>query len=175
MSTPIAFIGSGIMGAPMAGHLLAAGHSLTVFNRTKSKADALVAKGARWADSPAVAAEGAQFVFINVTDTPDVEAVVAAILPTLARDAIVIDHSTISPSATQRMAAELVHPRLERHPRAGGGLLKQQSQHLALQVLLDDSTPLFPLQFGSQAQQTRQFHKGNRKEFQQVLAESFSA
>ena len=107
MSTPIAFIGTGIMGAPMAGHLLAAGHSLTVFNRTKSKTDALIAKGARSADSPAAAAEGAQFVFINVTDTPDVEAVVASILPKLARDTIVIDHSTISPSATQRMAAEL--------------------------------------------------------------------
>src|SRR5688572_18887843 len=102
MSTRLAFVGLGIMGLPMAGHLLAAGHSLSVHTRTKSKADALLATGATWADSPRAAAEQADVVFICVTDTPDVRhvllgdrGVVAAARPGL----IAVDHSTISPAA----------------------------------------------------------------------------
>ena len=98
------------MGLPMAGHLLKAGHELTVHSRTKSKADDLLAKGARWANTPAEAAQAADIVFICVTDTPDVLAVVqgengieSAARPGL----IVVDHSTISPSATRRMAESL--------------------------------------------------------------------
>ncbi|MCY3019779.1 MAG: NAD(P)-binding domain-containing protein, partial [Planctomycetota bacterium] len=49
----VGWIGTGVMGAPMAGHLLAAGYALTVFNRTKAKADGLLGKGATWAASPA--------------------------------------------------------------------------------------------------------------------------
>ncbi|MED5506791.1 MAG: NAD(P)-binding domain-containing protein, partial [Planctomycetota bacterium] len=60
----IAFLGTGIMGGHMAGHLLAAGHELTVFNRTRSKAEALISRGARWAESPRLAAEG-QHVLIS--------------------------------------------------------------------------------------------------------------
>ena len=53
----VAFIGLGVMGAPMARHLAKAGHELTVYNRTRAKAEKLLARGARWADSPrAVAA-----------------------------------------------------------------------------------------------------------------------
>jgi len=52
----IAFIGTGVMGRSMAGHLIDAGHSLAVYNRTKSKAEDLLAKGAVWKDSPAAAA-----------------------------------------------------------------------------------------------------------------------
>lgn len=62
----VAFIGTGIMGAPIAGHILDAGYPLTVFNRTKSKAEGLLAKGAVWADSPSAAAEGADVVFTMV-------------------------------------------------------------------------------------------------------------
>ena len=58
----IAFIGIGVMGKSMAGHLLEAGYPLTVYNRTQSKADDLVARGATWADSPAAAAESADVV-----------------------------------------------------------------------------------------------------------------
>lgn len=47
----VAFIGTGIMGAPIAGHILDAGYDVVVYNRTKSKADGLVARGARWVDS----------------------------------------------------------------------------------------------------------------------------
>src|SRR4051794_10592138 len=72
MSTRVAFIGLGIMGLPMAGHLLAAGHELRVHTRTKGKAEGLLAKGATWADTPKVATERAEVVFVCVTDTPDV-------------------------------------------------------------------------------------------------------
>ena len=98
------------MGQPMAGHLLAAGHALVVHNRTKSKADALIARGAKWADSPAEAARGADVVFICVTDTPDVEAVVlgpGGVVEAARAAMIVVDHSTISPSATRRFAEAL--------------------------------------------------------------------
>jgi 3-hydroxyisobutyrate dehydrogenase len=104
-----AFIGLGIMGGPMAGHLLDAGASLVVHSRTKSKADALLARGARWADTPADAAHEAETVFLCLPDTPDVENVMRGddgVLTTAAKGAIVIDHSTISPAATRRIAEE---------------------------------------------------------------------
>ena len=58
--TKVAFIGTGIMGAPSAGHILDAGYDLTVNSRTKSKAEGLLAKGAHWADTPAQAAANAE-------------------------------------------------------------------------------------------------------------------
>ena len=64
----VAFIGLGMMGAGMAGRLLAAGHQVSVFNRTASKASALVARGARLADSPADACRGVDAVFSMVSD-----------------------------------------------------------------------------------------------------------
>jgi 3-hydroxyisobutyrate dehydrogenase len=106
----LAFVGLGIMGAPMAGHLLAAGHSLTVHTRSKQKAADLLNRGAAWADSPAAAAQAADVVFICVTDTPDVFAILHGehgILSAARPGLIVIDHSTISPSATREFAEAL--------------------------------------------------------------------
>jgi 3-hydroxyisobutyrate dehydrogenase len=106
MTQRLAFIGLGIMGGPMAGHLLAAGHSLVVNTRTRARAEALLARGARWADTPAQAAAEADVVFVCVPDTPDVEAVVMGpdgILSSSRPGLIVVDHSTISPAATRKM------------------------------------------------------------------------
>ena len=61
--TRVGWIGTGVMGRSMCGHLIAAGYKTTVFNRTKSKADELVAKGARWADSPRDVAVASDVVF----------------------------------------------------------------------------------------------------------------
>jgi 3-hydroxyisobutyrate dehydrogenase len=127
MSTSIAFIGTGIMGAPMAGHLLAAGHRLTVHSRTKSKAQPLLDRGAAWADSPHAAAASAEVVFICVNDTPDVAAVVMGpqgLLPSARPGLIVVDHSTISPSATREFAAALAarHARFLDAPVSGGDI-----------------------------------------------------
>ena len=109
-SQRVAFIGTGIMGGPMAGHLLAAGHSLTVNSRTKAKAKSLLDRGARWAETAADAAREADFVFICVSDTPDVEAVIlgkSGVLESARAGMVVVDHSTISPTATRKMAQAL--------------------------------------------------------------------
>jgi len=98
------------MGVPMAGHLLAAGHRLSVTSRTKSKAEPLLARGAAWAESPAAAAKAADAVFLCVPDTPDVESVLlgeGGVIESARDGLIVVDHSTISPSATRDMAAKL--------------------------------------------------------------------
>ncbi len=108
MAQTLAFIGMGIMGLPMAEHLMSAGHHLTLHSRTKAKAQALLDRGAKWADSPAEAARGAEATFVCVPDTPDVEAVVlgdAGVLSAAKAGALIVDHSTISPAATRRMAA----------------------------------------------------------------------
>jgi 3-hydroxyisobutyrate dehydrogenase len=112
----LAFIGLGVMGLPMAGHLLAAGHELTVFTRTKAKAREVTANGATWAASPAQAAKGAAVVFICVPDTPDVEQVILGddgIIHGVGKGAIVVDHSTISPSATRGFAEQLAKKGVE--------------------------------------------------------------
>ena len=110
MAERVAFIGLGIMGGPMAGHLLAAGHSLIVNSRTRSRAQDLLDRGARWAQTPAEAAAQADVVFVCVPDTPDVEAVVlgdGGIASAARAGLIVVDHSTISPTATRKMSEEL--------------------------------------------------------------------
>ena len=109
-SPRVGFIGLGIMGLPMAGHLLTAGYPVVVHSRTKSKTDDLISRGATWADSPAAAAAGADVVFICVTDTPDVEAVLfgdAGVIQSTRSELIVVDHSTISPGATRGFAEKL--------------------------------------------------------------------
>lgn len=110
MAERIAFIGTGIMGAPMAGHLLAAGHGLTVHTRTRGRAEPLLALGAQWADTPRQAAANADVVFICVPDTPDVQQVVLGgegVIHSARAGLVVVDHSTISPAATREMAAAL--------------------------------------------------------------------
>jgi 3-hydroxyisobutyrate dehydrogenase len=103
----IAWIGTGIMGAPMARRLLRAGHRVRVFNRTSDKARALAADGAAVAASAAAAALGADAVFLMVPDTPDVEACVARIEPSLRPGALIIDMSTVAPAAERAIAAGL--------------------------------------------------------------------
>jgi 3-hydroxyisobutyrate dehydrogenase len=103
----IAWIGTGIMGAPMALRLLQAGHRLRVHNRSAEKARALADAGATVAADAAEAARGAEAVFIMVSDTPDVEGVAARLEPVLVRGQLVIDMSTIAPEAERRIAARL--------------------------------------------------------------------
>lgn len=106
----IAFIGLGIMGLPMAGHLVQAGFDVTVYNRTKAKAAPLVAAGAKLADSPADAARDAAAIFLCLTDTPDVEAVLFGehcVAAGATAGSVVVDHSTVSPVATRGWAKRL--------------------------------------------------------------------
>ncbi len=106
----LGFIGLGIMGQGMARNLLKHGHSVTVWNRTQAKAEALVAEGAAWADSPAAVAAASDIVFTCVSDTPDVEAVIlgpGGVIEGAREGALVVDMSTISPAATRAIAAQL--------------------------------------------------------------------
>ena len=103
----IAFIGIGVMGKSMAGHLLDAGYPLAVFNRTQSKADDLVARGAIWADSPAAAAENADVVITIVGFPADVEETYfgdSGVFKTIKTGALVIDMTTSSPLLAKRIA-----------------------------------------------------------------------
>ena len=109
MAQPIAFIGLGIMGQPMALNLVKAGFDVTVFNRTRTKAEPLEEGGAKVASTPAEAARHAEVVMIIVSDTAAVEEVVtgkAGVLETLRSGSIVIDSSTISPTVSRKLACQ---------------------------------------------------------------------
>lgn len=105
----VGFIGLGIMGSSMAGHILAAGYELHVFNRTRVKADALVARGAVWHDNPGDIAGVCDVVLTIVGMPHDVESVYLGESGLLARaqpGAILIDMTTSSPSLAVRIAHE---------------------------------------------------------------------
>lgn len=108
--TRIGFIGLGAMGAPMAGNLLRAGHQVSVHARRPASMSPLVALGARACGSAAEAAAASDIVFTMVTDTAAVEAVTlgpGGIVEGLAPGGLVVDHSTIAPDASRRIAAAL--------------------------------------------------------------------
>lgn len=104
-----AFVGLGVMGYPMAGHLVKHGHEVTVFNRSAAKAEAWVAEyGGRACRTPREAAEGAEIVFCMVGDDPDVRAVVHGadgILAGLGKGGILVDHTTASADLARELAA----------------------------------------------------------------------
>ena len=107
---PVGFIGLGIMGTPMAGHLLKGGHPLTVYNRTRSKTAGLVAQGAAVADSPAEAAARSEIIIVMVSDTPDVDQVVAGprgVIEGVRPGSVVVDMSTIAPQTERALDAKL--------------------------------------------------------------------
>ncbi|PZU08525.1 MAG: oxidoreductase [Sphingomonas sp.] len=106
----IAYIGLGVMGGPMARHLLAAGHDVTVYNRTAEKADQWVAaNGGRSAPTPAAAAQGADAVISCVGADADLEAVTlgdAGAFAAMSEGALFIDHTTVSAKIARRLAEE---------------------------------------------------------------------
>lgn len=106
----VALIGLGTMGAPMALNLLRAGHTVTVHNRTRDRELPIVEAGGQRAESPQAAAQGAAVVITCVSDTPDVEAVILGdrgVIQGAQPGTIVVDMSTISPTATRHIAAVL--------------------------------------------------------------------
>ncbi len=100
----VAFLGLGVMGYPMAGHLQAAGHEVTVYNRTATKAEAWVAKhGGGMALTPRDAASGAEFVMACVGNDDDLRTICTAedgAFSGMARNAIFVDHTTVSADVT---------------------------------------------------------------------------
>ena len=106
-STRIGWIGTGVMGRHMCGHLIEAGYSATVFNRTRSKAEELLARGARWADSPAEVARDSDVTFTIVGYPRDVREVIlgeSGVLGGAARGSVLVDMTTSEPSLAEQIA-----------------------------------------------------------------------
>jgi 3-hydroxyisobutyrate dehydrogenase-like beta-hydroxyacid dehydrogenase len=105
----IGFVGLGAMGAGIVSRLLAAGHEVTGWNRTKEKADLPIQAGMKWANSPREVASQSEFVFSIVTDGAAVRDVAlgpGGIIAGLSHDAIYLDMSTIAPDASRLIASE---------------------------------------------------------------------
>jgi 3-hydroxyisobutyrate dehydrogenase len=107
----LGYVGIGVMGSAVVRRLLDAGHSVSVWNRTRAKAEPLLDAGARWAESPRTAAEDSEIVFTMVTSTDAVNAVAAGpdgILAGLAPRKIYVDMSTASPANTRALAEKVL-------------------------------------------------------------------
>ena len=128
----VGFIGLGVMGAPMARHLLAAGHDVAVWARRPEAADALVAAGAARCASPAALAARSEVVFTIVTTGADVEALAfgaGGLLAGFAPGAIHVDMSTIAPATAREIAARYAKSRVRwlDAPVSGGAVGAEQA------------------------------------------------
>ena len=140
----VAFLGLGVMGFPMAGHIAAAGHSVTVYNRTASKAEAWVAKhGGAMAATPALAATGADFVFACVGDDPDALAVALGedgAFGAMREGAVYIDNSTVSADVARQLdAAAQAHKFSSLDAPVSGGQAGAENGKLTVMIGGDDA------------------------------------
>jgi 3-hydroxyisobutyrate dehydrogenase len=106
----IGFVGLGIMGSGMVKRLLSAGHGVTGYNRTRAKAQPLLERGMKWADTPRAAAQASDLIFTMVTNTEALHAVTGGpdgILAGLSSGKIYIDMSTVSPTASRDLARQV--------------------------------------------------------------------
>ena len=104
----LGFVGLGVMGSRMVKRLLDAGHTVTGYNRTKSKAEWLLDAGMKWADTPRAVAQTAEITFSMVTNTEALKAIALGpdgLLAGLGPGKIYIDMSTVSPAASRDLAA----------------------------------------------------------------------
>lgn len=111
--TRLGWIGTGVMGSSMCGHLLGAGFTVTVFNRTRQKAERLLARGARWADNPKEVAEASEVVFTMVGYPADVRSVILGpdgVLAGCRPGNVIVDMTTSQPS----LAVEIAEAAAER-------------------------------------------------------------
>src|SRR6478736_7234241 len=106
----LGYVGLGAMGSQMADRLMSKGHKVTGYNRTKSKADWLVAKGMTFGPSPKAVCQAADFIFVMVTNSASLEAVTDGpdgLLAGLAPGKVIIDMSTVSPTVSRAIAARV--------------------------------------------------------------------
>lgn len=106
----LGFIGLGVMGSGMVRRLLNAGHQVTGYNRTQSKAQRLLDAGMRWGDSPRAVAEKTDVIFSMVTDTKALHAIVQGadgILAAMRASKVYVDMSTVSPAASRQVANQV--------------------------------------------------------------------
>jgi len=148
MSSRLAFIGLGVMGYPMAGHLARAGHDVVVYNRTKARAAAWCKEFAgSTADTPEAAAAGARIVFTCVGNDDDVREVVLGgrgAAGSMASGSVLVDHTTASPTLARELAAVL-----DGHgvgfldaPLSGG---QAGAENGALTIMVGGEQPIFEL------------------------------
>jgi 3-hydroxyisobutyrate dehydrogenase-like beta-hydroxyacid dehydrogenase len=130
MPPRLGFAGLGVMGGPMAGHLLREHGSLTVWNRTSAKAEPLREQGARVAQSLNELGGACDIVFICVNRSEDVREVVEGLLGGAAKGSLFVDHSTIAPPAAQQLASDLQKEnyRFVDAPITGGSMGAQKGQ-----------------------------------------------
>jgi 3-hydroxyisobutyrate dehydrogenase-like beta-hydroxyacid dehydrogenase len=110
MMAHLGFIGLGVMGSRMVKRLLDAGHTVTGYNRTRSKAQWLLELGMQWDETPAAAAQGADVVFSMVANTAALQAITGGadgVLAGLRPGAIFVDMSTVSPTVSRTLAAQV--------------------------------------------------------------------
>jgi 3-hydroxyisobutyrate dehydrogenase-like beta-hydroxyacid dehydrogenase len=106
----LGFVGLGVMGSEMVNRLLGKGHTVTGYNRTSTKAEWLVKKGMKWADSPRAVSAAADITFSMVTNSAALEAIVEGpdgMLSSLTAGKILVDMSTVSPEVSQSIAAKV--------------------------------------------------------------------
>lgn len=123
--TRIGFIGLGIMGSPMAAHLVAAGHEVTGFDLSSASLEKLIADGGKAATSAQEAVSGAEVVITMLPNHPQVEAVINEV--TFDDGTLLIDMSTIRPSTSIEIARQLSHVRVLDAPVSGGQTGAQQA------------------------------------------------
>lgn len=150
----IGWIGTGIMGASMAGHLQSAGHVLSIYNRTRAKAEGLIEAGALWCNSPAEAASGAEIVFTIVGNPGDVEEVYLGgkgILNAKGPCRILVDMTTSRPSLAREIAERAAARNIESlDAPVSGGDVGARNATLAIMVgggkpAFEEVLPLFQL------------------------------
>jgi 3-hydroxyisobutyrate dehydrogenase-like beta-hydroxyacid dehydrogenase len=108
--TNLGFVGLGVMGSQMVNRLLSKGHSVTGYNRTRSKAQWLTEGGMKWADSPRAVAAAADVTFAMVTNSAALESIAEGpdgLLAGLSKGKVFVDISTVSPGVSRTMAAKV--------------------------------------------------------------------
>lgn len=141
----IGWIGTGVMGASMGGHLLAAGHRLTVFSRTRDKALTLLEKGAAWADTPKAVAQNSDIVFIMVGFPDDVREVLFSgegVLAGTKTGDTVVDMTTSSPDLARTIHRECATKGVKAldAPVSGGDVGAREA---ALAIMVGGDQPVF--------------------------------
>jgi len=153
-TTRIGWVGTGVMGGSMCQHLLKAGYSVSVYNRTKTKADDLVGLGAKWHDSPANLARECDVVFLIVGHPEDVQQVLLGengIFSTLPPSGIVVDMTTSSPQLAKFMAQKAASQQLHLiDAPVSGGDIGAKNATLSIMVggekaIADQLRPIFEL------------------------------
>jgi len=106
----LGFVGLGVMGSQMVNRLLDKGHTVTGYNRTRAKAEWLIKRGMRWADSPRAVAQAAEVIFTMVTNSAALASITEGpdgILAGLSADKILVDMSTVSPTVSRALAVKV--------------------------------------------------------------------